>query len=49
MFKRQSASQIEFIAMMASLMAVVALAIDALLPALDVIGITIGTQRPADN
>lgn len=49
MFKRQSATQIEFIAMMASLMAVVALAIDALLPALDVIGITIGTQRPADN
>jgi len=49
MLKNQSASQIEFIAMMASLMAVVALAIDALLPALDVIGITIGTQQPADN
>ena len=49
MLKTQSASQIEFIAMMASLMAVVALAIDALLPALDVIGFTMGTQRPADN
>ena len=30
-------------------MSVVALAIDALLPALDVIGITIGTQNTADN
>ncbi|MEZ4875203.1 MAG: multidrug effflux MFS transporter [Flavobacteriaceae bacterium] len=49
MLKSPWNSQIEFIAMMASLMAVVALAIDALLPALDVIGITIGTQQPADN
>lgn len=47
--QKQAASQIEFIALMASLMSVVALAIDALLPALDVIGITIGTQNPADN
>ena len=30
-------------------MSVVALAIDALLPALDIIGNTIGTQNPADN
>ncbi len=30
-------------------MSVVALAIDALLPALDVIGITLGTSNPADN
>ncbi|MEZ4817773.1 MAG: multidrug effflux MFS transporter [Flavobacteriaceae bacterium] len=49
MLKNHSASQIEFIAMMASLMAVVALAIDALLPALDVIGLTVGTRHPADN
>ncbi len=34
---------------MASLMSVVALAIDALLPALDIIGIAIGTTLPADN
>ena len=46
---KPTTSQIEFIAMMASLMSVVALAIDALLPALDVIGITMGTQNPADN
>lgn len=30
-------------------MSIVALAIDALLPALDIIGITIGTTNPADN
>ena len=34
---------------MASLMSVVALAIDALLPALDIIGITIGTTEVVDN
>ena len=34
---------------MAALMSVTALAIDALLPALDVIGIAIGTETPADN
>lgn len=34
---------------MAALMSVTALAIDALLPALDVIGIAIGTESPADN
>ncbi len=45
----QRASQIEFIALMASLMSVVALAIDALLPALDVIGIAIGTRQAVDN
>ncbi len=49
MLKNHSLSQFEFIALMASLMSVVALAIDALLPALDVIGITLGTQNPADN
>jgi DHA1 family bicyclomycin/chloramphenicol resistance-like MFS transporter len=34
---------------MASLMSVVALAIDALLPALDIIGIIIGTTNVVDN
>lgn len=47
--QNRGVSQIEFIALMASLMSVVALAIDALLPALDVIGITLGTSNPADN
>ena len=41
--------QFEFIALMASLMSVVALAIDALLPALEYIGITIGTKESNDN
>lgn len=41
--------QFEFIALMASLMSIVALAIDALLPALDIIGITIGTTQLIDN
>ncbi len=45
----QSSRQIEFVAMMASLMSVVALAIDALLPALEIIGIAIGTQHAVDN
>lgn len=42
-------SSIEFIALMASLMSVVALAIDALLPALDVIGAAVHTQTPTEN
>lgn len=42
-------SQLEFIALMASLMAMVALAIDALLPALPIIGNVIGTSNPNDN
>lgn len=42
-------SQIEFIALMAALMSVTALSIDALLPALDIIGEAIQTQTPADN
>lgn len=42
-------SQFEFIALMASLMAIVALAIDALLPALDIIGQDIGTRSLSDN
>ncbi|MFD2562297.1 multidrug effflux MFS transporter [Aquimarina rubra] len=42
-------AQLEFIVLMASLMSIVALAIDALLPALDIIGINIGTTELADN
>lgn len=49
MQKNSSTSQFEFVALMASLMSVVALAIDALLPALEIIGITIGTTEVVDN
>jgi len=42
-------SQFEFVALMASLMSVAALAIDALLPALDIIGIDIGSTQAVDN
>jgi DHA1 family bicyclomycin/chloramphenicol resistance-like MFS transporter len=49
MQKNIQTSQLEFVALMASLMSVVALAIDALLPALDIIGITIGTTEIVDN
>jgi len=42
-------SRIEFIALMASLMSIVAMSIDALLPALDQIGIEIGIQDTRDN
>ena len=45
----KKSSQIEFIALMASLMSAVALAIDALLPALSYIGISIGTLQETDN
>lgn len=48
MFKNKP-SQFEFIALMAALMSVVALAIDALLPALDVIGHSIGTESNSEN
>lgn len=47
--KPQQTSQFEFVALMASLMSVVALAIDALLPALDVIGLAVGTEEIVDN
>ena len=49
MQKNQPTSQFEFVALMASLMSVVALAIDALLPALDIIGLDIGTTNIVDN
>ena len=47
--QKNKLAQFEFVTLMASLMSVVALAIDALLPALDIIGITIGTRQVADN
>jgi len=46
---KKKPSQFEFIALMASLMSVVALAIDALLPALDIIGHSIGTESNSEN
>lgn len=46
---KSKVSQLEFVALMAFLMSVVALAIDALLPALDIIGIAVGTNELADN
>lgn len=39
----------EFVLLMASLMSVVALAIDALLPAMDIIGSAMGVTDPVDN
>jgi DHA1 family bicyclomycin/chloramphenicol resistance-like MFS transporter len=45
----KNSSKLEFIAMMASLMSLVALSIDALLPALEHIGISIGIQDSTDN
>ena len=49
MFISKRASQLEFIALMASLMSLVALSIDALLPALEQIGISIGIQESQNN
>ena len=46
---KQKKSQLEFVALMASLMSIVALAIDALLPALDYIGFSIGTTKSSDT
>jgi len=47
--QQKKKSQLEFIALMASLMSLVALSIDALLPALKQIGISVGVLNPADN
>jgi len=47
--QKKSSSQLEFIALMASLMAMVALSIDALLPALQEIGLSIGFQKETDG
>ena len=41
--------EIEFVALMASLMSIVALSIDALLPALPQIGASLGVTNPSDN
>lgn len=46
--KQQQQSQFEFVAMMASLMSIVALAIDAILPALDIIGTSVGATNTSD-
>jgi DHA1 family bicyclomycin/chloramphenicol resistance-like MFS transporter len=47
--QNNQSSKIEFIALMASLMSIVAMSIDALLPALEKIGFSIGIQDPTDN
>ncbi|MDV7188296.1 multidrug effflux MFS transporter [Lutibacter sp. TH_r2] len=47
--QKKKVSQFEFITLMASLMSVAALAIDALLPALEIIGESIGTQNNSEN
>ncbi|TYP99047.1 DHA1 family bicyclomycin/chloramphenicol resistance-like MFS transporter [Tenacibaculum adriaticum] len=47
--QKKQQSQLEFIALMASLMSLVALSIDALLPALKQIGISVGIHNPANN
>lgn len=47
--QKKRPTQFEFVALMASLMSIVALAIDALLPALDYIGFSIGTTKSSDT
>lgn len=47
--QKKTPSQFEFIALMASLMSIAALAIDALLPALKLIGFSIGSTQDVDN
>lgn len=46
---KKGQSQLEFVALMAALMSIAALALDALLPALDIIGIAVGVTNPAHN
>lgn len=46
---KKAISDLEFISLMASLMALAALSVDALLPGLDVIGIAVGNTDPKDN
>lgn len=48
MFKK-NIKQLEFVALMASLMSIVALAIDAVLPALDIIGQSVGVTDPIET
>lgn len=45
----KKSSQVEFIALMAALMSVTALSIDAILPALEIIGAAINTTTASDN
>jgi DHA1 family bicyclomycin/chloramphenicol resistance-like MFS transporter len=47
--KIRSGTQVEFVGLMAALMSIAALALDALLPALDLIGTDIGTTSLAQN
>lgn len=47
--QQNSKPQLEFIVIMASLMSLVALSIDALLPALNQIGLSVGFEHPKDN
>lgn len=49
MQEKQAKPEIEFIALMASLMSIVALSIDALLPALSQIGIAVNNLNTTDN
>jgi len=46
---KKEQSQLEFVALMAALMSIAALALDALLPALDIIGNAVGVTNPAHN
>ena len=46
---KNSISQFEFITLMACLMSIVALSIDAILPALQPIGLSLGIVNPNDN
>jgi DHA1 family bicyclomycin/chloramphenicol resistance-like MFS transporter len=47
--EKQPQNQLEFITLMAALMATVALSLDALLPALDLIGKAVGNSDPVKN
>ena len=47
--QQKKISQVEYIVLMAALMTVPALAIDAILPALDIIGDSIGTISNSEN
>lgn len=47
--QKNNKPQLEFIVIMASLMSLVALSIDALLPALNQIGLSVGFEHPKDN
>lgn len=46
---KKEQSQLEFVGLMAALMSIAALALDALLPALDIIGDAVGATNPAHN